>query len=175
MSRLAPLLAAAMLGLTACAGTSPTTVPSTRPSNTAATPAPAAFPPIDEEGCEHLAEGPAAPVNGAAKPDASAPAIADDHKRYDVSLAGGGFVKFQSGGAKEYVFFTSPAATVAITDATGKPVALTSSTSGSKACDDIKSRHTAKLGVGVYYLELKSSGAKVSVVVEDANAVGGED
>jgi hypothetical protein len=166
----------ATVALSACNGGTPTmSKPSTAPS--AGTPSAApAFPPIDNEGCEHLQKGPAVALTGGAMADASAPEFKLDHKRYDVALTGGkGFIKYQSGEAKEYVFFTSPTATVTITDSAGKPVALTSSATSSKACTDIQGRYTAKLGIGVYYLALNASASKVSVVVEDANDTGGDD
>lgn len=163
----------AALSVAACSGTTPTTSkPSTAPAASAAP----AYPPIDNEGCEHLEKGPAVALTGGATADASAPEIKLDHKRYDVALTSGkAFIKYQSGEAKEYVFFTAPTATVAITDATGLPVALTSNAAGSKACADIQGRYTAKLGIGVYYLALNASASKVSVVVEDANDTGGDD
>ncbi|MDB5099568.1 MAG: hypothetical protein JWM80_3989 [Cyanobacteria bacterium RYN_339] len=162
--------------LSACNGASTTAAkPSTAPS--AGTPSAApAFPPIDNEGCEHLQKGPAVALSGGATADATAPEFKLDHKRYDVALTGGkGFIKYQSAEAKEYVFFTSPTATVAVTDASGKAVALTSSAPSSKACSDIQGRYTAKLGIGVYYLGLSTTASKVSVVVEDANDPGGTD
>ncbi len=87
------------------------------------------------EGCEHTKEGPAVAALAIAAPGPTAPVVADDHKRYDVTLVGGkGVVKFQSGAAKDYIFFANETTKLAVTDATGQAVALESEASGSPAC-----------------------------------------
>lgn len=159
----------ALMALVACSRPDPRVSPPVPGPAPSAAPK-VAFPPIDTEGCEHLTLGPAAPATATAAAVPAAPAIATDHKRYDVSLASGTYVKFQSAAATEYVFFTSPAATLTITDATGNAVPLKSSSAKSEACGEIKGRYSAVLGVGVYYLRITAGAVKVSIVVEDANA-----
>jgi hypothetical protein len=129
---------------------------------------------IDVEGCEHLQEGPAAPITAAADA-AGAPAVDDDHRRYDVSLPDvgggqrGGFVAFAAAEATDYVFFLSADVAVAFTDAGGQPVAIEESTSSSPECEEIRGRHLIELAVGTVAIELgPTAEAEVSIVVEPA-------
>ena len=180
------LLALALwLPLAACSG-QPAPAPS--PAASAGAPAPAAstaaapsttpaYPPADGEGCEHLAKGPAAAITAVALVGTTAPAIASDHKRYDVTVAEtGGWVKFESAAATEWVFYVAPDATLSVTDAGSKDVPLASSAKTTPACADVKGRYSAKLGVGVHYVKITPAKGqtKVGVVVEDANGKGGD-
>jgi hypothetical protein len=158
------------LTLAACTpGTpaTPTATPTPAPSATAS----AAVAETDMEGCEHTKEGPAVAAQAIASAGPSAPVVADDHKRYDVTLVNGkGVVKFQSGAAKDYIFFANEATQLAVTDATGKAVALEASATSSPACSEIKGRFLVELDVGVYYVSLESSAAKVGLVIESSEA-----
>lgn len=126
----------------------------------------------DVEGCEHLQEGPATPV--AAASGAGAPAVDDDHRRYDIALADvaggkGGDVTFASAEAGDYVLFLGAAVPVAVLDGTGAQVPFESSSASSPQCAEIKARHQLELGVGSYTLRFgPSSLGAVSLVVEPA-------
>jgi hypothetical protein len=126
----------------------------------------------DVEGCEHLEEGPATAIT--ASTGASAPAVDDDHRRYDVTLvdvAGGkgGSVTFASSEAGDFVLFLGENVPVVVEDAAGSVVEFESSSAGSATCSAIKARHQLELGVGTYSLRFgPSSVGAVSLVLEPA-------
>lgn len=129
----------------------------------------------DGEGCEHLQEGPAVPVS-ASSGASGAPAVSNDHKRYDVTLPSGtggrtGSVSFASSEATDYVFFLSADVALKIASASGEAVALESSATSSSACTAIKGRHVAPLQVGTYTLTFgPSTQEQVSLVIEESGA-----
>jgi hypothetical protein len=126
----------------------------------------------DVEGCEHLQEGPAAPVT--AGTGAGAPAVDDDHRRYDITLADvaggkGGDVTFASSEAGDYILFLGAAVPVAVLDAAGATVPFESSSASSDQCTEVKARHQLELGVGTYTLRFGPSAlGAVGLVVEPA-------
>ncbi len=127
----------------------------------------------DTEGCEHLQNGPGAAVT--ATPTASgAPAVRNDHKRYDVALVDvsgqkGGSVTFAASEAADYVFFLGADVPFSVANASGQAVAIEESAKSSSECTDIKGRHVVPLSVGTYTLSFgPSSLASVSLVVEEA-------
>jgi hypothetical protein len=131
-------------------------------------------PSVDAEGCEHLQEGPAAPITASADP-AGAPAVDADHRRYDVALVDdgggqyGGVVSFASAEATDYVLFLDAAVPVAFADAGGAPAAIEESATSSPECAEIRGRHVTELGVGTYYLTLGPTAATtVGIVIEEA-------
>ena len=130
-------------------------------------------PSIDAEGCEHLQEGPAVPVTATAAAT-GAPAISNDHQRYDVTLtdvAGGkgGAVSFAAAEATDYVFFLSAGVPVRFRSAAGAEVAPESSVASSSECAEIKARIVVPLTVGTYTLELgPTPETLVGIVVEEA-------
>ena len=127
----------------------------------------------DVEGCEHLQEGPATAVSAAT--GAGAPAVDDDHRRYDISLGDvtggrGGDVTFASSEAGDYILFLGAAVPVAVLDAAGATLPFESSSASSTQCAEIKARHVLELGVGTYTLRFgPSSQGSVSLVVEHAD------
>lgn len=130
---------------------------------------------INAEGCEHLAEGPSAAVTAAATVEATAPAISNDHKRYDVALADDtngekvGVVTFAPGEAADFVFFLSADVPLAIEDAAGAAVAVEDKQTSIPECTEVKARHQVELDVGTYYLRFgPTAEASVNVVVEEA-------
>ena len=128
---------------------------------------------IDVEGCEHLVEGPEVAVTATATSD-GAPAVADDHMRYDVTLVevdggNGGAVAFDADEATDFVFFLSADVNVAITDSSDEEVAIEESATSSPECEEIRGRHVAELSVGTHYLTFgPTSEEQVSVVIEHA-------
>ena len=80
----------------------------------------------DVEGCEHLQEGPAASVSASASAS-GAPAVSNDHKRYDITLPAGsggnvGSVSFAAAEATDYVFFLGSNVTLKVTNSSGQEV-----------------------------------------------------
>ncbi len=124
----------------------------------------------DAESCEHLQEGPATPLTAAS--GAGAPAVDDDHRRYDITLTEvpggkGGDVTFASGEGGDYVLFLDAAVPVSVLDGAGAQVAFESSSASSETCTEIKARHVVELGVGTYTLRFGPSPlSAVGLVVE---------
>jgi len=133
----------------------------------------------DTEGCEHLQEGPAAPVNASAT-STGAPAVSNDHRRYDITLTDvtggkGGSVSFAASGAQDYIFFTSADVPVTVKDGNGQAVAAKESVKTSSECTEVKGRSTYLLSVGTYTLTFgPTTATSVSLVIEEA-IVGLED
>jgi hypothetical protein len=119
------------------------------------------------EGCEHLKEGPMVAVTAAAD-TTGAPAIAADHKRYDVSVAAtGGYVSFASSQTGHLLVFLGTDVGVALTNAAGQPVAASETTKTGFPCSELKAAHEFEVGVGMYNLKLTPAAAgTVSVVLE---------
>ena len=126
----------------------------------------------DIEGCEHLQEGPAASVTATAAAS-GAPAVSNDHKRYDISLPAGsggnvGSVSFAAAEASDYVFFLGSNVTLKVTSASGETVTFEESATSSMECTAIKGRYVAPLQVGTYTLTLgPTSESSVSLVIEE--------
>jgi FAD/FMN-containing dehydrogenase len=126
----------------------------------------------DTEACEHLQNGPQSAVTATAAA-AGAPAVSNDHKRYDITLVDvtggkGGSVSFASSEAAEYVFFLNADVPFKATDASGQTVAIEASATSSSECGDIKGRHIVPLGVGTYTLSFgPTSATSVSLVIEE--------
>lgn len=129
----------------------------------------------DVEGCEHLQEGPSAAVTATAAAS-GAPAVSNDHKRYDITLPAGtggnntGSVSFAAGEASDYVFFLGADVPLKITNASGAAVAFEESATTSSACTQIKGRHVAPLQVGTYTLTFgPTTQSSVSLVIEETD------
>lgn len=126
----------------------------------------------DVEGCEHLQEGPSAAVTATAAAS-SAPAVSNDHKRYDITLPSGtggntGSVSFAAAEASDYVFFLGADVPLKITNASGAAVAFEESATTSNQCTQIKGRHVAPLQVGTYTLTFgPTTQSSVSLVIEE--------
>lgn len=129
----------------------------------------------DAEGCEHLAEGPEVAVT-ASTSTSGAPAVSNDHKRYDITLpagsgGNGGSVSFAVSETQHYVFFLGADVPLKVTNSSGAEVAFESSATSSEACGEIKGRHVAELLVGTYTLTLgPTSQGSVSLVIEEEGA-----
>jgi hypothetical protein len=127
---------------------------------------------IDAEACEQLKAGPAVPVT-AALGTVGAPAIAADHRRYDVTLVGspgdkGGSVSFAAGMSGDFAFFMSADVHARFGDMGGMTISPESRTTNSPACSEIKTKYVVPLKVGSATLSFAyGPDDKVSVVVED--------
>lgn len=129
----------------------------------------------EEEACEHMGEGPATPVT-AAEAAAEAPAVADDHRRYDVTLIGAadgtsGTLSFAAATAGDYAFFLSAAVPFELRDATGAVVAIEATEQGSELCPGVVAvSHTIAVpAVGLHSIVLgPTTETTVSLVIEPA-------
>jgi hypothetical protein len=128
----------------------------------------------DVEGCEHLKEGPNVSVNASASAS-GAPAVNNDHKRYDITLPTGsggntGSVSFAAAEASDYVFFLGANVPLKITSASGQEVTFEETATASEACSEIKGRHVAPLQVGTYTLTFgPTTQGSVSLVIEETD------
>jgi len=126
----------------------------------------------DSEGCEHLKEGPSAAINASAS-GTGAPAVSNDHRRYDITLTDvtggkGGSVSFASAEAIHYILFTGADVPVAVKDSSGMTVAPEESVKSSSVCTEVKGRHTIPLSVGTYTLTFgPTTLTSVSLVIEE--------
>jgi len=123
----------------------------------------------DGEGCEHLQAGPGVAIT-ASTTAGNAPAVSNDHKRYDIALPSGsaGSVSFAASEATDYVFFLNADVPLTVTSASGQSVAFESSAKSSESCTDIKGRHVVPLEVGTYTLTLGPASGTVSLVIEES-------
>lgn len=127
----------------------------------------------DVEGCEHLQEGPASPVTATAG-TTGAPAVSNDHRRYDITLTDvtggkGGSVSFAAAEATDYILFTSADVPVTVKDSGGMTVAPEASVKSSSTCTEVKGRHTIPLSVGTYTLTFgPTTATTVSLVIEES-------
>jgi len=126
----------------------------------------------DVEGCEHLKEGPAASVSASAS-TSGAPAVSNDHKRYDITLPAGsggniGSVSFAAAEATDYVLFLGADVPVKVTSSSGQEVAFEMSAKTSAECAEVKGRHVVPLQVGTYTLTFgPTTQSSVSLVIEE--------
>jgi hypothetical protein len=129
----------------------------------------------DVEGCEHLKEGPAAAITASAS-GTGAPAVSNDHKRYDISLTDvtggkGGSVSFAASEGTDYILFTSADVPVVVKGSNGQTVAPEASVKTSSECTEIKGRHTFGLSVGTYTISFgPTTATSVSLVVEEGGS-----
>lgn len=124
---------------------------------------------IDVEGCEHLQEGPAAPITAGAVADETAPLVAADHRRYDIAVTDTGFVRFAADEATDLVVFIDAPATLTFTGADGTVLPPEETATSSPECTDIKGKVTVPVGVGTVFIAIgPGAPAEVSMVVEEA-------
>ena len=124
----------------------------------------------DSEGCEHLQQGPGVAVT-ASSTASGAPAVSNDHKRYDIALpsSGTGSVSFAASEATDYVFYLNADVPLAITTGSGQSVAFEASAKSSTSCTDIRGRHVAPLSVGTHTLTFGPGSGTVSLVIEESD------
>ena len=127
---------------------------------------------VEAEACEHLAEGPAVPVAAAAVSAAGAPAVSDDHTRYDITLSaaeGGasGVVEFASEAAGEHSFFFNAEVGLQVTGPDGTVLTADHTHTSSTLCSDIKLWAVYDLDVGTSALQLTTpQPGPVALVIE---------
>ncbi|EAU62707.1 hypothetical protein STIAU_7222 [Stigmatella aurantiaca DW4/3-1] len=111
------------------------------------------------------------PITAAAT-SAGAPAVSNDHKRYDISLVDatggkGGSVTFAASEEGDYLFFVSEDVPLTIRTANGVAVEPEAVAKSSTECSEIKGRYTVELGVGTHVLTFgPTSKTSLSFVAE---------
>jgi hypothetical protein len=127
---------------------------------------------IDEEGCEHLIEGPSTPVTGAPG-TGGAPDVSTEHNRFDVTLAGEtagpftGTVSYAAADAGDHVIFLGQDVPVALEDGDGAAIDIEESATGSPECGEIRGRHVVELAVGTAFITFgPTAETLVQVVIE---------
>jgi hypothetical protein len=130
--------------------------------------------PADVEACEHLKEGPSAAVTATAA-TSGAPAVSNDHKRYDITLPAGtggnvGSVSFAVSEASDYILFTGANVPVKVTSSAGQEVAFEENATSSPQCGEVKGRYVVPLQVGTYTLTFgPTTQSTVSLVIEETD------
>jgi hypothetical protein len=127
------------------------------------------------EACEHLA-GTSSPVTAAAAGATDAPAVAANHKRYEVTLpdatgAAGkqGVVKFASTMAGEMQVFLSADVPLKVASSSGTELAPEGGKQTTTPCTQLKAWYVYDVEVGSYNLTLGGAGnttASIGVVIE---------
>ena len=126
------------------------------------------------EACEHMEMGPVVVITAAAMSSGTAPMIANNHKRYDVTTvpvsgSKGGFVTFAPTAAGDYIFFTGQPVTLLVESAAnGGDVAATSSAGSITECTLVKGRNVYPLEVATYVVGITGVVDRVSFVIEAA-------
>lgn len=147
---------------------SPQPSPMASAEGSASPTAPAASPEVkgNAEACEHMAEGPAVAVAAVAEGAASAPSVAADHKRYDISLPGGaGQVRYASATAGELTVYADSPATLSLLKADGMAVVAESIATSVGECGNIQGKWVFDVGVGPHSMVLGGP-SLVKVVLE---------
>jgi hypothetical protein len=127
---------------------------------------------IDEEGCEHLIEGPSTAVTASMTTD-EAPDVSTEHNRHDITLVDDGadgntgVVSYAAGEAGDYVVFLGQDVAIAIEDSDGAAVDIEESATGSPECGEIRGRHVVELAVGTTFITFgPTAETLVQVVIE---------
>jgi hypothetical protein len=128
---------------------------------------------VDTDACEHLKEGPASSVTASASAT-GAPAVSNEHRRYDISLIDvadgkGGSVSFAVAEATGYTLFLTGEVPVNVRDANGQRIEVVASGTGSSECSEIKRRHLFPLGVGLHSITFgPTTESSVSLVIVES-------
>ena len=127
---------------------------------------------VDEEGCEHLIEGPSTAVTASMTAD-EAPDVSAEHNRHDITLPGdgagthGGAVSYAAAEAGDHVIFLGQDVPVALEDGDGAAIDIEDSATGSSECGEIRGRHVVELAVGTTFITFgPTAETLVQVVIE---------
>lgn len=123
---------------------------------------------VEEELCEHMAEGPAVEVT-AGSDLSGAPDVSTEHTRHDITLLAeegddtyGGSVAFAADEAGEFFVALNTDVAVAFFTSGGDAIAIEETEEGSELCTEVGIIHVIDLEVGT--AELRFSGATEEVV-----------
>lgn len=110
----------------------------------------------EEEGCEHMGDGPFASITAQADAAGTLENAAVEHTRVDIALVDyegskGGLVQFEAAEAGDFIFFLSDDVSLSVTDGAGVAKEAEVSTGESTLCPGvIAASHTFDLEVGTY-------------------------
>lgn len=130
---------------------------------------------LEEEGCEHLVEGPFEPITALADSAGTLPNAAIEHTSVQISLVpvtggNGGFVAFEAEADGDYLFFLDTNVPARFLDSAGAVVPIEATEIGSELCTEIAVIYTVELEVGTYTIQLGPTAATtVSIVHEEAS------
>ncbi len=114
------------------------------------------------DACEHLEGGPIMAVTAGADA-ANAVALTDEHTRYDITVAGTGFVSLASAEDAEVYFYSDSPVTLTVRDGSGTVVPAEMQATSDADCALVKSMYVFDLGIGTYTLEVEPDGADTLV------------
>ncbi|MFT7581136.1 MAG: hypothetical protein ACI9MR_002810 [Myxococcota bacterium] len=127
---------------------------------------------IEEEACEHRADGPFQAVTAGATADATAPSATFAHTSVQITLADPdsdgtfeGFVTYAAAEAGDHVIFASDTVTLTVTALDGTPITV-EAVEPVSLCSEVQAGHRVELTVGGYFLHFDASVAEVGVVIE---------
>lgn len=127
---------------------------------------------VDEEICEHMAEGPSIAVMAAAAEALDAPDVSTEHTRHDIGLSDDGsgsfvgFVSYAASEAGDFAVAVDRDVPVSIAAVSGSAMA---EATGAGSCADVFRQDTFDLAVGTVVFQLgPSTEDQVRVVVEHA-------
>jgi hypothetical protein len=129
---------------------------------------------LEEEGCEHMKEGPSMSVTASAQAE-GAPVGAGEHTRFDIALVDveggkGGYVTIEADEDGEFVLFLGADVPVTISDGGGAEVAVEGSEPVA-LCTEVAVAHTFDLEVGAYTLFVgPTEASELRLVFEHAGA-----
>ncbi len=128
---------------------------------------------LEEEACEHLADGPATAVTAAATPSGDLPDVNVPHTRVDIAIpvlghgSHQGYVALESAAEGHYHLFLGQDVPLKVLDASDAEVPFAATEQGSEACDDVAVHHEVHLGVGRYILAIEQTPeATLQLIVE---------
>jgi hypothetical protein len=127
---------------------------------------------LDEEGCEHLEQGPFVDVNAGNDPPGAAEVKAD-HQAYRVTLVSGapGFVKLAVAAGGHRVLFFDTDVALEVQDDQGNALTIEKTEKSIPECTVVKAKHTVDLpAAGTYFFKLgpDSAATTVTLVIEEA-------
>jgi hypothetical protein len=127
---------------------------------------------IDQAGCQYLEAGPFTPVTAGTARDATAPAIATDHRAYTTTLpaAGTGYLQFDSLDDTEYAAFLDRMVWLAVLACAGVAIPPSAIGTRSRECTTVMGRYIVELPVAQFYIALgPDAGGPVNLVIEPYN------
>lgn len=126
----------------------------------------------EEEACEHLKDGPAAALTASTTDDGADADVSKSHTRFDITLPGdgdkkGGYAKFISAKAGDYLLVLNADVPVQLLDLQGNAVTPKTEATAQTGCSAVKRRAVYTLGVATYRLKLgPTAAASVGVLFE---------
>lgn len=126
----------------------------------------------EAEACEHLSEGPATALTANTTDDGDSADVSKSHTRYDLTLPGeaekkGGYAKFISPQAGDYLLVMNGEVPVQLLDLQGNAVEPKSAGSALDGCSAVRRQAVYTLGVATYRLKLgPTSASSVGLLFE---------